>query len=221
MKNILLSMITCFAVSLSSTGYGANQNTDDNQTSNDIKQEVSAKNQLRQILQGFSSFSAQFEQEVVDIEGEVLQNATGKLLLKQPNKLFWEVYEPDENLLIADGQNLWHVDPFVEQVVVVEQQSATQNNPIVLLTQQSQAQWEGFEVTLEGANFVVSPTDPDGQIAKLELHFEQTQLIGLTIYDRQQQKSVIQFSDIQSNLSLPDSIFEFSLPDGFILDDQR
>ena len=79
------------------------------------------------------SYSANFSQSISDINGKELQRTSGTLTLKTPNMLRWETQLPDETLLIADGTTVWNVDPFVEQVTVMQQQSITQNNPLMLL----------------------------------------------------------------------------------------
>lgn len=183
---------------------------------------IDAQSALKQKLARISSFSALFTQIVTDVEGNVLQEATGSLMLKQPDKLYWEVDEPNENILIADGQTLWHLDPFVEQVVATSQHTATANNPIVLLTSPESDAWSQFQVLSESADtFVIMATSETSHIAALSISFEGDGFSALQFIDRQQQVSHLTFSDAKHNPELAETQFQFTLPEGFDLDDQR
>ena len=79
--------------------------------------DMDAKQQLKVKLSLLATYQANFTQTVVDIENTLLQQASGRIVLQQPNKLYWELFEPNESVLLADGDNIWNVDPFLEQVV--------------------------------------------------------------------------------------------------------
>ncbi|MCC2615757.1 outer membrane lipoprotein chaperone LolA [Aestuariibacter halophilus] len=176
---------------------------------------------LQQHLNQLHSYSADFEQQVTDAEGNILQQAQGHIVLRQPSQMHWEVLPPNENILIADGQTLWHIDPFVEQVVALDQAAAVDNNPIILLTDPQSPQWERFDVQQTGTQFTIHAQSTDSPITQLSLTFEQAQLTGLAMTDSQGQESALTFSNIQQNVAVADQQFSFTLPQGFELDDQR
>lgn len=180
-----------------------------------------AFDQLKQRLDSLQSFSAEFSQTVTDSQGELLQEAQGQLYLKKPNLLLWNIEEPNESTLIADGSTLWHIDPFVEQVIALNQQEAVVNNPIVLLTSSDNSAWQQFDIRGENGVYSVTAKDNQSQFAALTLKFSENTLVGLIMIDRQDQVSELQFTEIQQNSELSDSLFIFSLPPGFELDDQR
>lgn len=187
--------------------------------------EQTAEQRLKQRLAALKTFKANFSQTVVDLQGQVLQSAEGLLQLSQPNKLYWELFEPNESVLIADGKSLWNIDPFVEQATVFDQQQAIDNNPMVLLAQSTSQAWDKFSITLtmaeETQDFRVEALNEDSQIAALVMSFSGDDLSKLTIIDRQQQTSTSLFSDIQQNIPIDSSVFEASIPDGYEIDDQR
>ena len=184
--------------------------------------EESAARQLKQKLQLLNTFNAGFSQTVIDAQGELVQESTGELTLKQPNLMIWQVNAPDENLLVADGETLWYSDPFVEQVTAVLQSQSVANNPVVLLTDPSNQSWQDFKVSYHDDHFIVAAKMPESQIAQLKLYFDQAnQLIKLSFVDRQQQVSELIFSDIRQNLPIGSEQFVFVIPDGYELDDQR
>jgi outer membrane lipoprotein carrier protein len=180
-----------------------------------------AAEQLKQKLLNLRSFEASFVQKVTDVNHEVLQQAQGIIALKQPNKLFWKLDEPNESILIADGQTLWHIDPFVEQVVALEQQQSIENNPLILLTNAQSDAWKNFNVTQQGNTFSINTTQTDASIVKLVLRFEQEKLLELNMQDGQEQLSQLVFDEIKQNQPIDDARFVFELPEGYDLDDQR
>ncbi|WP_416308433.1 outer membrane lipoprotein chaperone LolA [Neptunicella sp. SCSIO 80796] len=180
-----------------------------------------AKTALQDKLTQLQSYSADFNQKVTDAQGQVLQQSTGSIQLLQPNKLHWQVNEPNENILIADGHTLWHVDPFVEQVIALDQAEAVKNNPIVLLAEPQSDAWQSYSISQQGNKFEVVTSAETSQIAKLVFIFEQDKLTELQIVDRQEQLSQLIFSHIQQGQDIDSKLFDFSMPEGFSLDDQR
>jgi outer membrane lipoprotein carrier protein len=186
---------------------------------------VDAKSLLQEKLLAIKSFQADFAQTVLDYEGVVLQQATGKISLQQPNKLYWQLFEPNESILLADGDSLWNIDPFLEQVVVYTQGTAIEDNPLILLTDPQSDKWQEYQVSqgveaLAG-QFIITPIQAGGTITRLNLRFENGQLMAIQTEDGQQQTSTLIFSDMQQNQALPNKQFVFSMPDGYELDDQR
>jgi outer membrane lipoprotein carrier protein len=184
-------------------------------------QTVTPKAELKIKLSKLVSYSARFSQSISDITGKELQNSSGQLTLKTPNMLRWETQLPDEALLIADGTTVYSVDPFVEQVTVMQQASITQNNPLMLLVSDDQKQWNTVIVEKTQSRFVVISKDENANIVSLNIEFNGDELSRLQSTDRQQQKSLLVFSNIAQNQSVPQSLFTFDIPTNYIVDDQR
>lgn len=205
-KSIGLMAISVFAMNLQYA-----MASDDNEAADCLKNR----------LANLHSFQANFTQKVTDADNELLQEATGNIALQQPNKLFWQLAQPHESVLIADGQTLWSIDPFVEQVVAVDQDQAVKNNPLILLTQPHSEAWKGFTVSRQADTYVIQSGQVDGPGSKLTLRFEGEALVALSMQDSQQQSSELNFSQAQQNQPVDPSVFTFSLPQGYDLDDQR
>lgn len=182
----------------------------------------SAAQILQQKLTQLTSFKADFIQTVVDGEDTVLQQAKGKIALLQPNKLYWELLPPNDNILIADGNTLWNIDAFMEQVVAYDQLTAIKNNPLILLTDPSSTKWQDYNVENSDDVFVISSKTASGNVEALSLTFNKNnQLLGLKTTDVQQQTSRLVFTNIKQNQPLKAETFVFTLPEGYELDDQR
>lgn len=180
-----------------------------------------AKQNVKDRLNALQTFSATFAQTVTDGSGEELQTAEGKILLSQPQKLYWESMEPNEMLLIADGNTLWHVDPFVEQVIAIDQKDAAQNHPIMLLAQKDSLLWNDYLVEQQGNTFVLTSLDNQSDFISLTLNFDAQRLAGLAILDKMEQLNTLVFSDVTQNGVIDEQRFVFAMPEGFELDDQR
>ena len=91
----------------------------------------------RQLVDSFvediTTFSAGFEQVLLDPDGEVLERTTGTLEISRPGKFRWSYTEPYEQWLIADGLNIWSYDVDLAQVTVKPQAEALANTPALLL----------------------------------------------------------------------------------------
>ncbi|MFQ3206962.1 MAG: outer membrane lipoprotein carrier protein [Glaciecola sp.] len=182
---------------------------------------VTPKTELKIKLSKLISYSASFSQSISDITGKELQSSSGQLTLKTPNMLRWETRLPDETLLIADGTTVYSVDPFVEQVTVMQQASITQNNPLMLLVSDDEKQWNAVTVEKKQSRFIVISSDENANIVSLNIEFNGDQLSRLQSTDRQQQKSLLIFSNIAQNQTVPQSLFLFDIPTNYIIDDQR
>jgi outer membrane lipoprotein carrier protein len=184
-------------------------------------QTVMPKTELKIKLSKLVSYSASFSQSISDFTGKELQRSSGKLTLKTPNMLRWETQLPDETLLIADGTTVYSVDPFVEQVTVMQQASITQNNPLMLLVSDDEKQWDTVTVEKIQSRFVVMSKDENANIVSLNIEFNGDELSRLQSTDRQQQKSRLIFSNIVQNQTVSQSLFLFDIPLNYIVDDQR
>ena len=203
-----------------------------------INDSVSSSLQAR--LSNMKQFRAEFAQTVVDAQQNVVHEAQGTLTMTRPNKLRWETTFPDETLLVADGDAVWNVDTFVEQVTVLSQDNAIKDNPIVLLTSTDEATWSKFSISQMNngvptntsaseinndtvmQSYQITPKEEGGQIVTLTLSFNQdNELASLNMLDAQQQISTLVFNNIETRFPVPADTFSVDIPDSFIVDDQR
>ncbi|MBJ2128330.1 outer membrane lipoprotein chaperone LolA [Alteromonas sp. IB21] len=203
-----------------------------------IDDSVSSSLQAR--LSNMKQFRSGFAQTVVDAQQNVVHEAQGTLTMTRPNKLRWETTFPDETLLVADGEAVWNVDTFVEQVTVLSQDNAIKDNPIVLLTSTDEATWSKFSISQMSSgvstnnsasdinsdtvmqSYQITPKEEGGQIVTLTLSFNQdNELASLNMLDAQQQVSTLVFNNIETRFPIPADTFSVDIPDSFIVDDQR
>ena len=192
---------------------------------NAVTQESDAsKAKLMAKLAKIEFFSAEFSQKIFDETGNELQQGSGLLSVSKPNLVNWQTTLPDESLIVSDGSNLWFYDPFVEQVSVYTLESAIANTPILLITSNNEQLWQDYTVSqLTDNRYLVTATNENARVKSLELSFANVEnsieLSSFNILDATGQLSVITLE--QSNTKPKQSIFQFTVPEGVYLDDQR
>ena len=183
-----------------------------------------ATSELRTLLSHISQYKANFKQTITDTEGNLVHEAKGNIILARPDKLRWETVSPDESLLIADGRTVWNIDPFVEQVTIIDQNKAVKDNPIMLITATDDETWSKFVVRKADAvsdEYFVTPLNQEGQIRELTLIFSDDTLVGLTTLDAQEQISSLKFTAVETRVPLAAETFVPSFSNTYIVDDQR
>ncbi|TWX51615.1 outer membrane lipoprotein chaperone LolA [Colwellia hornerae] len=182
------------------------------------------KSSLMKKLAKLEYFTANFNQQVLDGDGNELQNALGTLAVKKPNLVYWKTAEPDESLIVSDGATLWFFDPFVEQVSAYLLEKALLNTPILLLTSSDPALWQHYSVSsMDENNYLIHANDNNAQVKTLELRFKKNSndLNSFTIVDATGQLSLFKLSQFDEKNVPESALFTFKIPEGVELDDQR
>jgi outer membrane lipoprotein carrier protein len=187
---------------------------------------LDAKSVLQELLAPMSTLKANFQQHVLDANGELVQELQGELALARPNKFYWHSNAPDELVLVADGQAVYYFDPFVEQVTISAQSEAANQSPFLLLLDAEASAWSNYNVTSEGLSFQLEPTAAAQQQQRLQVNFvaqdeQPAQLHELVLDDGQGQITRIRLSDLKTNVALPYTTFSFQIPENAVVDDQR
>lgn len=207
-----------------------------------------SKQLLRAKLADLSFFSANFTQEVVSESGELLDQSAGELAISKPNLANWHTLEPDELAIVSDGNDVWFYNPWIEQVSVYSLSAAIAKTPILLLTSKDESLWEQYNVSQEvfnqnnvlqervsqnkmkaqGDRFVISAKDSNSQIKSLTLVFsakeqnsQGSELSQFSFLDATGQVSHIKLSNFDVQKVPESSLFNFSIPEGVQVDDQR
>ncbi|MFT5294695.1 MAG: outer membrane lipoprotein carrier protein [Colwellia sp.] len=222
----LFSAVILSSVSVSSFALQSNAPTNvvNNSVNNTENETKIIKSRLMKKLATLDFFSANFKQQVLDADGNELQNALGTLAVKKPNLVNWKTAEPDESLIISDGSTLWFFDPFVEQVSAYLLEKALMNTPILLLTSSEPSLWQHYSVSsLDENNYLIHANDNNAQVKTLELRFKESSnvLESFTILDATGQLSIFKLSKFDVDNSPVNSLFIFEIPEGIELDDQR
>ena len=179
--------------------------------------------ELEDRLQRMTSFSANFEQTVYGPFGEALQTTHGRLNLKRPGRLRWEVVAPYPQLVLADGESLWVHDPDLAQVTVQPLAEAA-GTPGALLTGIAPQLGSTFSVQplpeQEGeatglARYLMRPLAEDAVLQTATLEFSADDVLRrVDLVDHLQQTTRIVFTAAELNPVLDSALFEFEVPPG-------
>jgi len=197
--------------------------------------DIKTKDILIKKLETLTFFSANFEQNIIDATGEVLQQSFGKLSISKPNSLYWETFEPDELYIIADGTSVWFYNPWIDQVSIYPVSTAIAKTPLLLLTSKDMFLWQQYNVVVgkvtnemrknSETSFIISPIDNSSQIKSLTLYFTSSmndeQLSQFTFLDATGQISQIKLNKFDAIHKPDPNIFTFSVPEGVTVEDFR
>lgn len=178
--------------------------------------------ELREKLAAVNLFSAKFEQTVYDIEGKRLQQASGDMVVARPDRFRWETKQPDENLIVSDGKDVWVYDPFVQQVSVARLAKAIDNTPFLLITSSNPQIWNNYDILKDGDSFTVTSKNKNQRIESLRIVFDgQSRINRFEVNEAQGQRSEFQLSNLNLKPTLAADAFKFTVPSGVTVDDQR
>ncbi|ART79617.1 outer membrane lipoprotein chaperone LolA [Oceanisphaera avium] len=181
-----------------------------------------ARTELQQKLARFDQFSAEFSQQVFDEQGQAMQTAKGTMQLARPDKFRWHTVSPDESLIVSNGKSVWMYDPFVEQVSIAPLEEAIQNTPFLLIAGRDGKRWQDYEVTREGADYIVTSKDTSELISQFSLRFDSKNRIErFSVLESGGQRSDFTLHKVNTQPKVSNTTFTFTPPKGVMVDDQR
>ena len=180
-----------------------------------------AADELQNRLNQVTVLSADFSQTVTSAGGKNVQQGSGKLQIKRPNLFRMDTKSPQETQIIADGKTLWYYDPFVQQVTAQWVKDAVNNTPFVLLTSNDKSHWNQYSVTQNADTFALKPKAKNSNIKQFDIRVDTNGVLkNFSTTEKDGQTNLYVLRNI-TNQTLADSLFQFSVPKGVELADQR
>ncbi len=186
----------------------------------------SGEEQLRSFLEDLDSLTANFQQQLFNESGELLDTADGKLYLQRPGKFNWEYNQPYSQKIITDGKTLWIYDEDLEQVTIRSMKGGIQATPAAILGGSANVD-ELYRIVdlgkLEGYDWVrLESVEEDSQYSDVRLGFDGDKLGMMILSDNLDQTTRIDFDDVQLNPEIDAAYFEFTPPEGVdVIDDRQ
>jgi outer membrane lipoprotein carrier protein len=182
--------------------------------------ETTATDEGAQLVASFvndiATLQGRFEQSLLDADGEVLERTSGTLEIERPGKFRWSYTNPYEQVLIADGLNIWSYDVDLAQVTVKPQQEALANTPALLLggSEDALQQFNNEGSFVEaGTTWVqLSPKNTDSGFLRVELGFKNDRLSRMVFYDNLKQTTLVALHDVAINVPFEPEHFVFQAP---------
>ncbi len=174
--------------------------------------------QLRHYLGALQELRAEFHQEVIGPDNEIIERASGSVALSKPGRFRWDYREPYERVIVADGERVWFYEADLDQVTIRRLATGLGDTPAALLTGDTKA-LEHFELLRSwSANDVewlqLAPISPEADFSIVDLGFTAGELQQLEFVDRLGQRTRITLAAIDRSPGLADSDFYFEVPAG-------
>lgn len=173
---------------------------------------------LEHFFSKVKTFHAVFQQSVLTEDLELIDQSHGELWLSRPGRFRWNYGAPLEQVVMADGENLWIYDPGLEQAVLRDQDTALGDTPAGLLAGDTSPRRSYLVETLGnqgGIEWVsVFPKNSDAAFSQIQFGFETDILRMVQMLDPLQQITRIRFTDVKVNIAIPPEKFMLELSEG-------
>lgn len=207
-----------------------------------VKTPAAGLNSLENFLKSTQSGKAEFTQVVTspaktEVKSEAKSDAAEKSTAKvktssgmfefsRPNKFKFLYKKPFEQTIVADGSTLWLFDVDLNQVTARKQSQALGSTPAALIATAANLKALEAEFKLQDAPdanglqwVVATPKAKDGQIQSIKVGLKGTAETGISlsvleILDSFGQRSVVNFANVERNVSFGVDNFSFRPPAG-------
>ncbi|MDC0166630.1 outer membrane lipoprotein chaperone LolA [Gammaproteobacteria bacterium] len=173
---------------------------------------------LSRFFSEVQTLHAAFHQSVLTEDLQSIDESDGELWLSRPGRFRWEYGDPLEQVVVADGQQVWVYDPGLEQAVVRNQDEMLGDTPAGLLAGNADPSLSYLVEVLgkqEGIDWIsIFPKSSDAAFAQIQFGFELDTLRMVQMLDPLQQITRIRFWNVNVNLDIPVGKFSLTLPDG-------
>jgi len=181
--------------------------------------DTTAVKQLRSILMGFHSMSANFVQKTYDSGGALKNTATGEMALSRPNRFRWQINYPSKQIYLVDGHYFWNYNQQLEQAVKQKITLSVSGSPAALLSGTMTEIESEFTINqpkqrLSAVLFTLIPKDSNSEFESIQLQFHGNQLNAMKLFDKLGQTSEITFTHIQINQPQDPELYRFTPPQG-------
>lgn len=172
---------------------------------------------VESFVNDITTLQGRFEQSLLDADGEVLERTSGTLQIRRPGQFRWRYTEPYEQILVADGLNIWSYDVDLAQVTVKPQREALANTPALLLGGSEDAMQQfNNDGSYEEAGttwVMLSPKNTESGFLRVELGFKRERLYRMVFFDNLQQTTLVALHDVAINVPFEPDEFDFAIPE--------
>jgi len=169
-----------------------------------------------------AGFSACFIQESTLKAMDITDSASGKVTVKRPGKMRWEYEEPDRQIILTDGKDLWIYRPEDNQVMIGKFPSFFGDGKGASFLSDIRLIRQKFNITLEGTDrddyyiLKLLPVNKTYDLSYINLSiskktFYVEEVITYNLYG---DETRIKLVDIKLLENPEDSIFIFNIPYG-------
>jgi len=184
--------------------------------SRDAQDAVALARRIQQRHHDIRDMKARFVQTYASsmLGREVVEG--GALALKPPGRMRWEYEQPEKKLFVSNGKSAYFYVPEDKQVITFDA-TGDRGVAVQLLSGRSDllTEFQVFAVPGLPNQLRLVPKDKEAEIREAVIEAEASGRIRrLEILDLQGNRSEYRFENVQENVGLSDSLFEFKVPKG-------
>ncbi len=172
---------------------------------------------LQAKLNAIRTMSATFHQ-VVNAKKREISHSSGTMALARPGRFLWQTKLPMEQVVVADGHELWVYDVDLEQVTVKKQDKGLGGTAGLFLSGYNDSVAKDFSVTVDrqGAQeiFDLRAKSAKANFQRVKLTFKGEMLADIELFDQLGQHTNVHLSQIKTNPPLSMALFQFKIPRG-------
>ncbi len=171
---------------------------------------------LAGLRKGLTGLQAEFIQYELLENNEKSDLNAGQVYMQTPAQFRWHYKDPVEQLIVADGTNVWVYDEDLEQVTVKQQNN--QLNPIYVIIndQKSQQHYDiRHEAHSNGIDWIsLTPKETNEEVKTVWMAVKDSMVKQIKVENQFQQTMVFEFHDIKRNPEFVADLFQFVPPEG-------
>ena len=177
---------------------------------------------LLEKLNHIKTLQADFTQENFDANNKLLQKQSGNFKVTENGKFIWNIAAPYEQKIISDSKTLKIFDPDLEQLTIKPLDKKAQVIPLLLFSGESDEIAQQYQISHpELDKFELRAQDKNSLFDRLEVVFKKDLPVSLSIIDAMNQKTQVSFDKVLANQPLKATVFQFEIPAGVDVIDER
>ena len=180
--------------------------------------EATAINSLKTFIQETRTVRANFSQTLYDKNSRAIQESTGTMQFERPEKFRWAYEKPYNQLIVGNGTQVWFYDHDLNQVTVRQFNLAIGSSPAALLAGSSTIE-DNFELVELGVQNEMEwleaiPKNKESNFEFIQMGFSSDGALKvMALRDNFGQTTLLSFSELDKNPTLPADLFTFIPPD--------
>ncbi|MFO8031234.1 MAG: outer membrane lipoprotein chaperone LolA [Desulfohalobiaceae bacterium] len=173
---------------------------------------------LQENYQGMEDFQADFEQELTNASSGEVETRKGKVKFRKPDLLRLETTEPEQELLLLDGEYVWQYFALDEVAYKYSLQDKVESETLLKLLTGDVEPGEEFVVQSQEEQengllkVVLEPRDPEPELVRATIWLDQKQefVRKLILQDFFGNENQIELSNLELDIGLDSDEFKFS-----------
>ena len=173
------------------------------------------------LLNQFQQLHLRFEQQAT---GPGAERQQGDFYLQRPAQ--FRLQSVDQPLVVSDGETIYEYDPLLAQLKLQTFDALDALSPAKVLLMSEAELGASFAVTFDGTQgaaerFLLVPTESTSLIAWVRMSFAGGVPSQITLMTHSKMPVSISLALVALNEALPSSLFEFEIPEGIDVIDDR